>query len=116
MMADSYTIECLKLWSSWRARRDDGGTGFHTKCSFTPSTGDSFWTPELDSKCYEVDSAVCSLIAERKIALMAYYTQSGTNEQKAKLCGCCIRTYWTRVNLAQHDVQSYMNHQKYRRL
>lgn len=115
-MADAYTVECLKLWSSWRTKRDDGGTGFGKKVSFIPATGGSFWTPELDSQCYEVDSAVCMLMANRKDALMEYYTQGGTNEQKANRCGCCLRTYWTRIDLAQHDVQSYLSNKKYRRL
>ncbi len=117
MMTDTYTVECLKLWASWRIKRDDGGTGYPTKCAFVGVTSNGgFWTPELDSQCYVIDAVVCSLIAERKEVLMAYYTQAGTNEQKAKQCSCSLRTFYTRVELAQNDVFNLLNDKKYRRL
>lgn len=105
-MIDTYTDERLKLWASWRARREDGGLGYPKKCAFvTIPGGGSFWTPALDSQCYVIDGVVCGLIDERKSVLVAYYTDSGTNEQKAARCGCSLRTFYTRVELAQNDVR-----------
>lgn len=109
-MLDSYTQNRLNAWADWHARKADGGQGYPKKSAFvqaSPSTG--FWTPELDSQCYETDQAVCALLPERKEVLLAYYTMTGTNEQKAKACGICVRTFYTRIEMAQHDIRCLLN-------
>jgi hypothetical protein len=108
-MFDVYTKNKLELWANWYLRKLDNGGGYPKKSAFVTTPGGGFWTPEMDSQCYEVDKAICSLINERKDVLMAYYTKTGTNEQKAKTCGCSLRTFYTRVDMAQHDIFSYLN-------
>lgn len=104
-MADIYIKQTLELWASWRVRREQGGMGYPKKSAFVREASSSgFWTPELDSKCYLIDAAVCSLMQERKQAIMVYYTQTGTNEQKANRCGISLRTFERRLDMARLDL------------
>lgn len=108
-MLDTYVTNRLIQWANWRARRLDGGTGYPKKSAFVINPGGGFWTPEMDSQCDEVDRAVCVLLPERKDVVMKCYTEVGTKEQKAKRCGCCVRTYDTRLEMAHRDMLGYLN-------
>lgn len=102
---NEYIKHRLSIWAGWRARKDDGGTGYPKKSAFVgEASSGGFWTPELDSQCYETDQAVCELLPERKEVLLAYYTQVGTHEQKARHCQISLRTYYTRIEMAERDV------------
>lgn len=104
-MLDTYVTNRLIQWANWRARRLDGGTGYPKKSAFVINPGSGgFWTPEMDSQCNEVDQVVCVLLPERKDAIMKCYTEIGTKEQKAKRCGCCVRTYDLRLEMAHRDM------------
>ncbi len=109
-MLDTYVTNRLVQWANWRARRLDGGTGYPKKSAFVKETASSgYWTPELDGQCLEMDRVVCVLPAERRDVLMKCYTETGTKDQKAKRCGCCIRTYDSRLEIAHRDVLGYLN-------
>ena len=109
-MLDTYVVSLMVMWANWRARRMDGGTGYPTKSAFVINPGSSgYWSPELDSKCYDIDRIVVILSSERKEAVMKHYTVTGTKEQKAKLCGCCVRTYDARIDMAHRDILGYLN-------
>ena len=92
----------LLTWSDWRVRRDDGGLGYPRKCAFTqePSRG-GYWTPEMDSQCYELDSVIVLLEADLKQAILFSYTRTGTNEQKGRWCGISRSTFERRVEQAE---------------
>lgn len=107
-MLDNYIDSLLKQWADWRARRMDGGMGFPSKSAFLSiAGGGSTWISEVDSQCYEIDQAVCSLITEQKEVVMRRYTETGTIEQKANRCGCSIRTYDARLAIAANSVKGY---------
>lgn len=109
-MLDTYVTSRLVQWANWRARRLDGGTGYPKKSAFVINQASSgFWSPEMDGQCFDVDAVVCALLPERKEVLMKCYTETGTKEQKAKRCGCCVRTYDTRIEMAHRDVLGYLN-------
>lgn len=109
-MLDTYVTNRLVQWANWRARRLDGGTGYPKKSTFVKESQSSgFWTPEMDARSLEVDQVVCVLLAERKDAIMKCYTETGTKEQKAKRCGCCVRTYDSRLEMAHRDMLGYLN-------
>lgn len=108
-MLDTYVMNRLHQWADWRARRLDGGLGYPKKSAFVINPGGGFWTPEMDSQCIEVDQAICVLEPERKDVIMKCYTQTGTKEQKAKRCGCCIRTYDLRLEMAHRELLGYLN-------
>lgn len=109
MALDTYVTSRLIQWADWRARRLDGGRGYPKKCAFVINPGGGHWSPEMDSNCYEVDQVVVALIQDRKDALMKCYTETGTKEQKAKRCGCSVRTYDLRLEMAHRDVLGYLN-------
>lgn len=104
-MADNYIQQVLELWASWRIRRHEGAMGYPKKSAFVKeSSSGGFWTPEMDSRCYVIDAAVCELLEERKQVIMVYYTQTGTNEQKANRCGISLRTFYSRIEIAKLDL------------
>ena len=108
-MRDSYVVSVLLLWSQWRVRRHDNGSGYPTKSAFVKEVGSGFWTPDLDSQCINVDKAVCALIPERREVLIKHYTEVGTKEFKARRCGVCLRTYDARLAMAHHDMLGLLN-------
>jgi len=109
-MLDTFVINQLVQWANWRARRLDGGIGYPKKSAvFISSAGGCYWSPEMDSQCFDVDAAVCILLPDRKDVIMKCYTETGTKEQKAKRIGCCARTYDMRLDMAHRDILGYLN-------
>jgi len=108
-MLDTYVITRLSLWAEWRIRRKDGGLGYPRKSAFVRETSSGFWTPDMDSGCMDVDVAVCGLLPERRDVIMQCYTQLGTKSTKASRCGCCVRTYDARLEMAHKDVLGFLN-------
>ncbi|MDP3088851.1 MAG: hypothetical protein Q8M99_11780 [Methylotenera sp.] len=109
-MLDTYVVNRLVQWANWRARKLDGGIGWMNKVSFLSIPGGgNLIAPDIDSQCYEIDRVVCALIPERRVVVMQVYTGKGTKEQKAKECGCCVRTYDARLDMAHRDILGYLN-------
>lgn len=105
MTIDTYTESRLNVWANWRARKADGGQGYPKKSAFVQAEASGgFWTPDMDSQCVAIDGFVCDLLPERKEVLLAYYTQLGTNDAKAKQIGVSPRTFYTRLEAAKHDI------------
>lgn len=98
----------LLSWADWRVRRDNGGLGFPKKSAFVKQSSGSFWTPEMDSQCYEIDENVSLLINERKQVILAFYTQTGTHEQKADRCGLSISTFYRRIQDAEDELSKIL--------
>lgn len=111
MFDNSYVNSRLEAWAAWRAKREDSGLGYPKQSAFMrllPSGG-SFWTPEMTSAAEEIDKCVVALIPERRLVIMLAYTRNATIQQKAKLCGCCEKTYYNRLAQAQRDILGYLN-------
>lgn len=108
-MLDTYVVYRLNQWADWRARRLDGGLGYPKKSAFVINPAGGEWSPEMDSAAWEVEQCVIALRNELKDAVMKRYTETGTKEQKAKRCGCCVRTYDNRVDTAHREVLGFLN-------
>jgi len=108
-MLNTYVLNRLNLWASWRAKRFDNGLGYPKKTTFAREISSGFWTPEMDFSCVEIDKCVCYLIPERKLVVMKMFTATGTKEQKAKSCGISIRTYDLRLEMAFNDILGLLN-------
>lgn len=108
-MLNTYVLNRLNLWATWRMKRFDNGLGYPKKTTFVREISGGFWTPEMDSSCQEIDKCICALIPERKEAVLKMFTMLGTKEQKAKSCGICIRTYDLRLELAFRDILGLLN-------
>lgn len=108
-MLNTYLMHRMNVWADWRARRLDGGLGYPKKSAFVvnPSSGD--WSPEMDSAAWEVEQCVLALRYELRDVVMKSYTESGTKEQKAARCHCCVRTYDTRLTMAYREILGFLN-------
>jgi DNA-directed RNA polymerase specialized sigma24 family protein len=111
MVLNTYVMSRLCLWAEWRLRRDDGGLGYPRHSAFAKSPGAGFWSPEMDSAACEMDQCVCALERDLHQAVMEEYTRTGTQEQKAKRCGCCLATFKNRINKAHSELLGLMNDQ-----
>lgn len=57
----------------------------------------------------ETELAVRALPCELRDAVIQAWTKGGTNDQKAKACGCCRETFWRRLQRANVKLLGYMN-------
>lgn len=108
-MLDTYVLSRLSLWAAWRIKREDNGLGYPKKSNFVQETGGGAWSPEMESGCWDIEKCVLALIPERRYAVMQSFTVSSTKEQKAKACGCCIRTFDSRLSSAVRDILGLLN-------
>jgi DNA-directed RNA polymerase specialized sigma24 family protein len=111
MVLNTYVMSRLCLWAEWRLRRDDGGLGYPRHSAFAKSPGAGFWSPEMDSAACEMDQCVCALERDLHQAVMEEYTRTGTQEQKAKRCGCTAKTFCARLERAYRELLGLMNDQ-----
>jgi DNA-directed RNA polymerase specialized sigma24 family protein len=110
-MVYTFVMDRLRVWAIWRIRRDEGGLGYPRKSAFAKTEGSSFWTPEMDSASVEMDQCVCALPPALRQVVMLEYTRTGTQQQKANECGCCLRTYTNRLGAAYQALLGLMNDQ-----
>lgn len=106
---NTYVVSRLNVWSSWRIRHDEGGLGYPSKSAFAKDSGAGFWTPEMDSGCYEMDQCVVALKPELKTVILLEFTKTGIQEQKAKIAGCCLATYKNRLGYAYNELLGLLN-------
>lgn len=109
MMIHTYVASRLDLWARWRLRRDDNGQGYPRHAAFAKPVGGGVWSPEMDSAAYEMERCVIALRSDLRLVVIHEYTKTGTQEQKAKLCGCCLSTYKSRLNMAANELLGYLN-------
>jgi|GEM_PF-2980518 len=113
-MFQTYVESRLALWAAQKARREDGGLGMPRKSAFVREISGGFWTPDMDSACYEVDQCVCALIPERREAIEACYETDKrfrfmTIKQKATAMDVHKNTYYNRLELAMKDILGFLN-------
>jgi len=108
-MFDNYVNARLAAWAAWRVKRDDHGLGYPKHSAFVRLPGGGFWSPEMNSQAEEIDKCVVALTPEKRLVIMQAYTRTGTVEQKARICGCCEKTFYNRMAAAQRDILGYLN-------
>lgn len=111
MAINTFLMARLRVWAEWRLRRDDGGLGYPRNSAFAKTPGSGFWSPEMDSAGLEMDECVCALRGDLRQVVMLEYTRTGTQQQKANECGCCLRTYLNRLESAYIALLGLMNDQ-----
>jgi hypothetical protein len=65
----------------------------------------------MDSAAGEMDQCVCALTPDKKLAVMLEFTRTGTQQQKAQQCSCCLRTYQYRLEAAYRELLGFLNDQ-----
>lgn len=108
MMLDTYVMHRLSVWAEWRIRRDSGALGYPGHSPFVKVPGGGYWTPEMDTACYEMDQCVCSLRQDLRQAVLLEYTRTATQAQKAVECGVSLRTYQYRLEAAYRELLGLM--------
>lgn len=97
-----YINERLNEWAEWALKREDGGLGYPRECSYTrlQARSGSGFVPVDNERAWDVERAVQELGGVSKQVITEMYLRTGTAEQKARSCQCCVRTLFNRLHHA----------------
>lgn len=107
----------LNQWARWRL----GGRGSskspypaynlpHTRDPDDAPPDPHKNVPVSDLECCETDKCVCTLNPVLKQAVQEFYCRTATPiEQKARYCGCSVKTLYRRIDESHRQIMGWLN-------
>lgn len=107
-MIDYINARCL-AWAEFSRRKVSSRLGYPRQSAFArwmPSG--TCRVPIDEDEVAEIEKAVLSLDAELLAVVRGMYLEGGTVEQKARDCGCCRDTFYTRLHRAHVRIMEWL--------
>lgn len=98
-------------WAEWWWRREASGLGFPKESPYTrlQARGGNGYQLTTDEAAWEFHRAVHSLSEDLQKAMLAFYINKGTIEQRAKDCGCSQVYLYRLVDRAHVQILGWLN-------
>jgi len=110
-----YINQRCNEWVAWIRRRDDGGLGYPKECCYTRLQGrgpPNGYLPSVDDAAWEIDRAVRALEPQLHKAMIVFYLNRGTGDQKARDCHCHRDTFYERVHRAHQRIDAWLQDER----